>query len=212
MARTIVVEFAGVPAAGKTTTARALKDSLRAAGFRVSLVREGAGELAPRHLRGRWQFNAWTLSNTLGRFIKQSLVSPQPHVVVFDRGLFDSLCWFRWLANRGSIGVAAYKAFEALLSHVPWYTGPDLLFVLAVEFETSVGRRQGREGFVVNRRTFAELKDAYARTLECAPSLWSSKRIRTISTDELDRETVVEYVEAEVLAALSEQQRSEALI
>src|SRR5437868_1836171 len=91
----IVIEFAGLPKAGKTTTLSALQAFLRRCGFRVEIVVERAS-VCPIRDKKHANFNVWTAATTLAKILEKTQNPPcadDPHILILDRGIFDSLCW-----------------------------------------------------------------------------------------------------------------------
>src|SRR5437016_696980 len=93
--RAIVIEFAGVPKAGKSSTISQIYSFLKRCGFRVKIVVERASVCPVRDKR-HFTFNVWTAATTLAQILDQTQEPPrddQPQILILDRGLFDSICW-----------------------------------------------------------------------------------------------------------------------
>jgi len=93
----IVFEFAGVPKAGKTSTLNTLQAFLKRCGFRVEVVVERAS-VCPIKDKRHSNFNVWTACTTLVQILEKTQDPPRPedpHILILDRGLFDSLCWLK---------------------------------------------------------------------------------------------------------------------
>ena len=101
----VVFEFAGAPKAGKTTTLTALQGFLKRCGFRVEVVVERAS-VCPVRDKKHSNFNVWTACTTLSQILEKTQEPPRvddPHVLILDRGLFDSICWLSiWKLGRVS--------------------------------------------------------------------------------------------------------------
>lgn len=193
-----VLELAGVPASGKTTTARLLGEWLADAGERPCMFREAA-EIAPfpDDLKDSWRFNAWTLCDAVSNAVRLA-ASTDTHITVFDRGLFDAVCWSRWHLSRGNLDEATAASLEAFALAPAWYSSIDLVVVLEVKFETALVRRGGDEGRIFNRRTFTELEDAYRR-VAAEHCLRQRPRLVTIETDALTPNEVFSEVRKLIL-------------
>ena len=67
----IVVEFAGVPKAGKTTTLSQIQAFLKRCGFRVEVVVERAS-VCPIQDKKHSNFNVWTACMTLSQILQKT--------------------------------------------------------------------------------------------------------------------------------------------
>jgi len=89
-----VIEFAGLPKAGKTTAVNQLYSFLKRCGFGVKVVVERAS-VCPIRDKRHATFNIWTAATTLAQLLEYTQDPPRPDdpdIVVLDRGLFDSIC------------------------------------------------------------------------------------------------------------------------
>ena len=92
----MVVEFAGVPKAGKSTTLGQVHAFLKRCGFRVEVVVEHAS-ICPIRDKKHANFNVWTACTTLSRILEKTQIPSRPgdpDVLLLDRGLFDAVNWF----------------------------------------------------------------------------------------------------------------------
>lgn len=97
--RPIVIEFSGSPKAGKTSCINSLELFLKRNGFSVHIVQERAS-ICPVSDKQSPMFNLWTSCMTLaGQIGILENKKNQVDVLILDRGIFDALCWFQWLAN-----------------------------------------------------------------------------------------------------------------
>jgi predicted ATPase len=93
--RPVVIEFAGVPKAGKTSTIAQIQNFLKRCGFRVQVVIERAS-VCPIRDKKHFTFNIWTAATTLSQILQQTQEPPRaedPQILILDRGLFDSVTW-----------------------------------------------------------------------------------------------------------------------
>ena len=87
--RPIVIEFAGVPKAGKTTTLNTIHGFLKRCGFRVETVVERAS-VCPIRDKKHFNFNVWTACTSLSQILEKTQEPPSasdPEVLILDRGL-----------------------------------------------------------------------------------------------------------------------------
>ena len=91
----LVIEFAGVPKAGKTTTLSHVQTFLKRCGFRTDIVVERAS-VCPIRDKKYANFNVWTACTTLAQILEKTQNPPSPEypqILFLDRGIFDSICW-----------------------------------------------------------------------------------------------------------------------
>lgn len=183
----MVVELAGLPAAGKTSSAAAVKAILEAEGIATGILDEAAARCPLLHRKGEWEFSAWTLFETLAGLLSSS--GAHYELLIVDRGLFDNLCWLRWFRNRSAIPRDTAILLNSLASHSHWQRHTLLTFVLEVKYTTALRRRQGQAGTIVNQVTFAELVDAYRSVLNSSFALHFPNLI-SVATDDLSEDEV----------------------
>src|SRR5207249_2651594 len=91
----VVIEFAGSPKAGKSSTIAQLYTFLKRCGFKVKIVVERAS-VCPIRDKKHATFNIWTACTTLAQILESTQDPPQeddPDILILDRGLFDAICW-----------------------------------------------------------------------------------------------------------------------
>ena len=92
--RPLLIEFCGSPKSGKSTTINSLNIFLKRNGFKTILLTERAS-ICPIENKIHPFFNIWTLSSAVAEIIKNiDLGKDKIDIIISDRGLFDSLCWF----------------------------------------------------------------------------------------------------------------------
>ena len=137
----IVIEFAGVPKAGKTTTLGTLQSFLRRCGFRVEVVVERAS-VCPIRDKKHSNFNVWTACTTLAQVLEKTQDPPRPddpQVLILDRGLFDSICWFTMLERLARIKREDREIFERFFLVHDWLTRIDGVIFTGAVVESVVG-------------------------------------------------------------------------
>lgn len=167
-----VVEFAGLPRAGKSGCIAAAEHLLRRNGISVLTPSEGAGR-APEHLKGDLvAYNAWTALYAIQQILEGSARSgkdPQRRyeAVILDRGLFDATAWLHWFEAKGQLEDESHlKAFTAFLQLRKWSSLVQRVFVffcsprVALERELH-GKLSTKPGLVVSGDFLAELCAAY---------------------------------------------------
>lgn len=121
---TLVVEFAGVPKAGKTSTLNQVYAFFRRCGFKCEIVVERAS-VCPIRDKKHFNFNVWTASTTLSQLLDKTQNPPRvddPDILFLDRGLFDAVCWLSLLERLGRITPDDRKKTDAFLLIDDWTT------------------------------------------------------------------------------------------
>lgn len=126
----VVLEFAGVPKAGKTTTLTHVERFLKLCGFRVKTVVERAS-VCPIRDKKSATFNVWTACTTLAQVLEHTQAPPrpndpdaqlvhQPDVLFLDRGVFDAVNWFGVMERMGRISQSEQQTIEKFLLMSDW--------------------------------------------------------------------------------------------
>jgi hypothetical protein len=163
----VVVEFAGSPKSGKSTTIDILAHFFKRSGFKVWAPTEGASKRTPYHLRRDLvAFNTWTLNYAISELLVAYHNVDRPNLVILDRGPFDSLAWIALLRGRGELAEAEYNTIREFALHPRWSRLIARVYLFTCDAETSM-RREGeskltlREGTAMNRSVLDSLLDEY---------------------------------------------------
>ena len=174
--RPIVIEFCGSPKAGKTSSINSLNIFLKRNGFRTSVLAERAS-VCPILDKQSPVFNSWTCSATINEInekIDTANASPNPEnnldVIICDRGIFDSLCWFRWLKNRDKMNEYEYDVFTKFALLNRWQKNIDLVYVFVTTPEESIRREYAnlltdKRGSIMKENILYQYKEAVEQTL-----------------------------------------------
>ncbi len=87
--RPLIIEFSGLPKAGKTRTISVLELFLKRNGFNVEVFMERAS-IAPIKSKGHINFNAWVSCASLQGML-EALAKPELDIFILDRGIFDAM-------------------------------------------------------------------------------------------------------------------------
>ena len=182
--RPIVIEFCGSPKAGKTSSINSLNIFLKRNGFKTTILTERAS-VCPIPDKESPTFNVWTCSSTINEInteiSKANLAEGMgPDIIICDRGIFDALCWFRWLKNRNKMDESEYNILSEFALLNRWQRNIDLVYVFIANPEESIRREYAnlltdkrgsimREDILAEYRksiidTFNEYKDAFRAT------------------------------------------------
>ncbi len=162
--RPFIVEFAGTPKSGKTTTIGAVHQFLKRNGVVVRTFQERAS-VAPLVDKGTAFFNTWVTCATLNGII-EALEDEKLDVLILDRGLFDGLVWIDWQEKTHRVSLAEADGFRSFVLTPRWRGLVDLVFVMHCDAETSLNREHAkqitlRRGAIMNASTLAQLREHY---------------------------------------------------
>lgn len=108
----IIVEFSGLPRTGKSSCIENIATVLRRVGFSVKIVREW-GEVCPLNDKHSPVFNLWTVSHTIINILESGIIHSD--ILLLDRGIYDAICWFRWMKNQNYITENDEEKFKNFL-------------------------------------------------------------------------------------------------
>jgi predicted NUDIX family phosphoesterase len=141
----IVVEFAGVPKAGKTSTLNHIYAFLRRCGFRCEVVVERAS-VCPIRDKRHFNFNIWTACTTLSQLLDKSQNPPRdddPDILFLDRGIFDTVCWLALLERLGRITSEDRAKADAFFLINDWTARVSGVIAMSTTPEDALAREQG---------------------------------------------------------------------
>lgn len=168
--RPIVIEFCGSPKAGKTSCINSLELFLKRNGFTVKTIQERAS-VCPVSDKKSPMFNIWTacmsLSGMLGTLEDKS---NKIDVLILDRGIFDSLCWFRWLVQKGKMERNQQKKLEDFLLMDELVKPIDIVFAFVADPQVSIDREYtalltDKMGTIMNPTVLDEYRVALEETI-----------------------------------------------
>ncbi len=170
----VVVEFAGSPKAGKTTTIDIVEHFFKRMGFKVWAPTEGAAKRTPYHLkRDLVAFNTWTLNYAVSEMLVAYYNVDHHNLVILDRGPFDSLAWMRLLQEKEEHHISEDElvVFERFALHPRWSKLIARLYVFTCDPDLSLKRETEskltlRTGTAMNAPMLSDLLRQYKRIEE----------------------------------------------
>ncbi len=215
----IVIEFAGVPKAGKTTTLGQLHAFLKRCGFHVEVVIERAS-ICPIRDKKHFNFNVWTACTTLAQILEKTQNPPRPDdpdILILDRGLFDSITWLTLMERLSRIRRKDLDMLSTFLRIDDWRKRITAVIVMTAGAEDSLEREKGLlpvvgGGSIMNLEVLRQMKKI---TLKTAERLKRDFRIHKLDTSSKElrgnpKETA-ERVADIVLGVIDEQLREDIL-
>ena len=210
----LVIEFAGVPKAGKTTTLTNVSTFLKRCGFRTAIVVERAS-ICPIQDKKHATFNVWTACTTLAQVLEKTQTPPRaddPQILFLDRGLFDSICWITMMERISRIRPDERELIQQFLMIDNWRKRISAVFAMlasprdAMEREQGVLPVKGTGGSIMNPDVLSQIKEV---NKQCIDQLAEDFRIFPVDTSLGDtrgdpRRTAEVVVEA-ILGLIEEQ-------
>lgn len=196
--RSFVVEFAGMPKAGKSTSIEGVRhffthgyktERWKNAGewidlhYRVHTPAEGVSLRTPARLkRNAIDFNTWAGAYALQELL-QAAHDGYNDLVVLDRGPWDASCWLEYWRDTAH-GSAELDEVSAFFRRSSWMTRSDVHVVLVVEPGEATDREKEdrliqhggassnlslmKQMFDIYNRRFKELQTTKRTAAECA--------------------------------------------
>ncbi len=141
----LVIEFAGVPKAGKTSTLNQVYAFLRRCGFRCEVVVERAS-VCPIKDKKHFNFNVWTACTSLAQLLEKTQSPPRaddPDILFLDRGVFDSICWLSLLERLGRMRPEDESSITNFLLISDWTDRVSGVVAMSASPEDALTREHG---------------------------------------------------------------------
>ncbi len=182
----IVVEFAGCPKAGKTSTIGQIASFFKRSGFKVDVVVERAS-VSPIRDKKHFNFNVWTGCTTLAQLLEKTQDPPRdgdPQLLILDRGIFDSVCWLRQMERSSRIRPADRQSIENFLLIDDWRKRLSGVVLMLASPDDSMEREKGdlpipnAKGSIMNAGVLAQMRQTNEETAKAL-----EKHFRVMSVD-----------------------------
>lgn len=163
----VVIEFAGSPKSGKSTNIDILNHFFRRTGFNVYAPTEGVSKRTPYHLkRDLMAYNSWALCYAISELLVGCYNVDKYHIVILDRGPFDSLAWMRLLLEDGKLNKEDYNTILGFVTLDKWKNLVKRIYLFTCDPKVSMKRELDAKlirlpGAVMNKNMLASLKTQY---------------------------------------------------
>jgi len=184
----LVIEFAGVPKAGKTTTLTQVQAFLKRCGFRIEVVVERAS-VCPIRDKKHPNFNVWTSCMTLAQILEKTQDPPRaddPHILILDRGIFDAICWITMMEWWSRIRPTDREIIDKFLQVDDWRKRISAVILMIASPEDALKRERGvlpavkeKIGSIMNLEVLQQIKKT---NIECAERLKNKFRVYQVNT------------------------------
>ena len=191
--RPIIIEFCGSPKAGKTSSITALNIFLKRNGFKTTILTERAS-ICPISDKESPVFNVWTCSATINEINEKmdeanTASEGNLDIILCDRGIFDALCWFRWLKSRDKMSEEEYDVLTQFAMLNRWQKNIDLVYIFVATPEESIRREYAN--LLTNKRGSImkeDILEQYKKSVEETLHEYESAFRATCVQDTTDRE------------------------
>lgn len=174
--RPLLIEFCGSPKSGKSTTITSLNIFLKRSGFKTKILTERAG-ICPIQNKTHPFFNLWTLTSALSEILELIEYGKDVvDIIIADRGVFDSLCWFNWLksnpnSNSPYLSQDEYTIISNFILLDKWLKHIDIVYTFKVDPETSIAREYSNlltdeRGSIMNEEVLVGFNKAIDTTVK----------------------------------------------
>lgn len=203
----MVIEFAGLPKAGKSSTLSNVQMFLKRCGFKTEVVVERAS-VCPIKDKKHAHFNAWTACTTLAQILEKTQEPPRAddaQILFLDRGLFDAICWFRVMERLCRIRKEDREQIERFLRIDDWRDKVSSVILMTANPEDALEREKGlleivgSPGSIMNPEVLNQLRIIYDHTAEELKDEFSIIRIDTSDSDLSTPNKSAEYALDKVL-------------
>ncbi len=205
--RPIIIEFCGSPKSGKTSCINSLNIFLKRNGFRTKILTERAN-VCPIPSKKDPLFNIWTLCSSMAELVECLAIGvSEIDVIILDRGIFDSMCWFEWLNKKNYLNITDFDPIMRFLSLDIWRRFIDLIYIFQVPPETSLRREYSvlltrKSGSIMNSDTLIEFNNSIDAVFNNRSSIF--RKVERIDTSMHKQNEVSEEVTSDILEILKD--------
>lgn len=169
----IVIEFCGSPKSGKSTCIEAVKNVLRECNYNVYVIHEKA-KICPIMNKFDPMFNFWTVTTTINELMEimdrnyMYDTKEKIDVILIDRGIYDSLIWFKWLELNNAISQKQFTKIYKTLTLDTIKRKIDKIFIFESNTNESLNREPGsdftnKKGIIMNANVLDSFNDAMSK-------------------------------------------------
>jgi predicted NUDIX family phosphoesterase len=205
--RPLVIEFCGAPKSGKSSCISSLELFLRRNGFKTRVLTERAS-VCPVKNKFSPLFNFWTVCSALVELVEiLSNHSKDNEIIILDRGIFDGLCWFNFLKDRGNLSEENFYSFENFLTMNKLKSVIDLVYIFTAEPSVSLEREYAnllteKTGSIMKPVVLEEFKQSIVSSAQKYSKIY--RRIEMFDTSSKDQNQVSFEVTTNILNILQD--------
>jgi predicted NUDIX family phosphoesterase len=194
--RAFIVELAGTPKAGKSTSVQMIRQFFEACGFRVHVLKERAAE-CPLPMKGHFFFNSWTTCSMIAEVL--ATVDTDTDLLILDRGFFDALMWLELQLRRGQVTADEARTFSDFVLLDRWRRLVDLTIVMEVAPEIAIQRENQhrllhRTGSIMSPDVLNELNQVLSDVCSAQQQHFELARVPSANNLIVDNKKLVELL------------------
>ncbi len=167
--RPVFIEFAGTPKSGKSTCIEIVRHFFHRLEYKVLTPAEGASQRTPYYFKAKNDliaFNTWSASYALMHVLEGLHGPDQYDLAILDRGLFDALAWFEFLADTKQTSEDVRNRVQDFLLIDDWRDKIDAVLLFKTDADTSLNRENrdkltSQTGSAMNPKALKNLNGAY---------------------------------------------------
>ena len=216
----LIIEFAGVPKAGKTSTLTQVNRFLKRCGFQTDVVVERAS-ICPIRDKKHHNFNVWTACTTLAQILEKTQNPPRsedPQILFLDRGIFDSICWMTMMEQLSRIRPYERDVIQKFLTLDDWKKRISAVFVMLASPQDALKREEvvlpvvGPHGSIMNLGVLKQIKEINEQCIEQLKEDFQIYPINTSYGETKNNQKRTAEVVTDVILTLIEKQVSENIL
>jgi predicted NUDIX family phosphoesterase len=195
--RPFVLEFAGSPKAGKTSSVDAIAHFFKRNNFRPHVLRERAS-FCPIPMKGHLFFNIWCACTMLAEVLAN--VDTKCDVIIEDRGIFDTLIWLERQIKRGEVTDQEAERIQQFLLMDRWTRMVDLVLVVTVKPHIAIQRElkprlSKTPGSIMNEPTLTSINEALSEAVMKYESSFNVIKVYDTTNSSSARNTNIEIAD-----------------
>ncbi|WP_330176583.1 hypothetical protein OG875_25640 [Streptomyces sp. NBC_01498] len=190
LARSISIEFAGMPKSGKTTVMDVISHYLRREGLPVAEF-HGGGRYAPLGKSDLGRLNLYLACDAVRYCLSTHAEGSAPRIHLLDRGLVDRMLFTRALLSMGKVSPAHAESIGRLVEIPDLRDEIDLCFVFTTSPRASLAREAvnkltSHQGRVMNDHFLVGLRNTALRFVSDHERTVCAQRLVAVDTEASD--------------------------
>jgi thymidylate kinase len=190
ISRPLIVELAGLPNSGKTTTAEIVGHYFGRSNYEVLIVGDPAIS-CPISRKLKLEFAAFILNRLINLVLEQKHYGKAHDILLMDIGIFDTNAFIRLMCEELKISDRRKQTLISYAGSPVWGKLVDVLFFLDIPPKLALERDQlnqltTKQGAIANRSTLRTLSSCYHEVLGYYEKLNGKDRVQIIDASRLD--------------------------
>lgn len=197
-----IVEVLGTPNSGKTSAIQTFEKLLKRCNIKHKVIYEPASKCKVKNKLSP-EFNLWTMSETIKQLLDVCLGSYD--IIVCERGLLDSLCWFQLYYQEKVITADEFGRIHSFILLSRLIENIDCYYIFQSDVKTSLERESLHGlidvvGTIVNENILKKYNSALDLTVKQHEN--DFKRIIRIDTSDMSQTEINREFTSQILQHL----------